>query len=188
MMTPTSEESLNAWFRREILPHEEALLRYLTHIWRNHNEVHDLRQETYLRVCQAASRAKPQQPKAFLLATARHLMTDQFRRRQILAIDVVGDSQSLDIMVDENSPEVRAAVHDELRRLSEALNTLPPKCREVVWLRRVDGLPQKEVAGRLGIAQKTVEKHIRNGMRLLARALFQPQADRVLKKGSALLQ
>ena len=32
-------ESLDAWFKREILVHEEALVRYLTRMWRNREEV-----------------------------------------------------------------------------------------------------------------------------------------------------
>jgi RNA polymerase sigma-70 factor (ECF subfamily) len=38
----------------------------------------------------------------------------------------------------------------------------------VVWLRRVEQLSQREVAQRLGISEKTVEKHIAKGMRLIA--------------------
>jgi RNA polymerase sigma-70 factor (ECF subfamily) len=37
-----------------------------------------------------------------------------------------------------------------------------------VWLRRVEDLPQKEIARRLGISEKTVEKHIAKGSRLMA--------------------
>jgi len=43
---------------------------------------------------------------------------------------------------------------------------------EAVWMRRVDDLPQKEVAIRLGITQKTVEKARHEGMKLLATLLF----------------
>jgi RNA polymerase sigma-70 factor (ECF subfamily) len=38
----------------------------------------------------------------------------------------------------------------------------------VVWLRRIEDLPQKEIARRLGISEKTVEKHIAKGSRMLA--------------------
>jgi RNA polymerase sigma-70 factor (ECF subfamily) len=41
-----------------------------------------------------------------------------------------------------------------------------------VWLRRVEELSQKDVAARLGITEKTVEKHIAKGMRLLAEQWF----------------
>ena len=37
-----------------------------------------------------------------------------------------------------------------------------------MWLRRVKELSQKEVAARLALAEKTVEKHLRTGARLLA--------------------
>ena len=56
----------------------------------------------------------------------------------------------------------------ELKRLTDAFDRLPDRCREVVWLRRVEELPQKEVAARLGIGEKTVEKQVAKGMRLIA--------------------
>jgi RNA polymerase sigma factor (sigma-70 family) len=175
-----TEESLDAWFKREILVHEEALVRYVERMWRDRDEVRDLRQETYVRVYEAAARARPLQPKSFLFATARNLMTDHIRRRRIVAIDLVGDLEALNVMVEEKSPEVRTSAYEDLRHLAEAMDTLPPKCREVVWLRRVDELPQKKVARQLGITEKTVEKHVMKGMRLLAEALSRRNLRRVL--------
>lgn len=167
------DEPLDTWFKREILAHEAALMRYLTRMWRYRDEIVDLRQEIYVRVYEAACASRPRQPKSFLFATARHLMTDYVRRRRIVAIDTVGDLEALNVPVEERSPETRLSAHQELKRLAQALDSLPPKCREVVWLRRVDDLPQKEVAARLGVTQKTVEKHVMKGMKLLARALGQ---------------
>ena len=167
------EEVLDTWFKREILAHEEALVRYLGRAWRSREEIPDLRQEIYIRVYEAARKSRPLQPKSFLFTTARHLMTDHIRRRRIVAIDTVGDLDALNVPgVDENVPEQRASAYQELRRLAEALEQLPPKCREVIWMRRVENLPQKEVAIRLNVTQKTVEKHVMKGMKLLAAALF----------------
>jgi RNA polymerase sigma-70 factor (ECF subfamily) len=59
-----------------------------------------------------------------------------------------------------------------LRRLAEAFDRLPDRCREVVWLRKVEELPQKEVARRLGVAEKTVEKQVAKGARLIADYMF----------------
>lgn len=172
--TPGSVGTLDEWFRREILSQEQALRRYLTRSWRNRDETDDLRQETYVRVYEAAAKERPAQPKAFLFATARNLMTDRIRRRRVVAIDPVADLDTVSYVVDDNSPEAYATVHEELRRLAEALDTLPPRCRQVVWLRRIDDLSQKEVASQLGIAQKTVEKHVMRGMKLLDQALSNP--------------
>jgi len=161
-------ESLDSWFKREILVHEGALVRYLLRLWPSRDEVDDLRQEIYIRVYEAAAKARPHSPKSFLFATARHLMTDRIRRARIVAIDAVEDLESLNVLVDEVSPEARASAHQELRRLAEAIDVLPDTYREVVWLRRVEDIPQKEVAIRLGITEKSVEKYVMRGMRLLA--------------------
>jgi len=171
MVRPVTEP-LKVWFAREILAHEAALMRYLNRTWPQRNEIHDLRQEIYIRIYEAAGRARPAAPKSFLFTTARNLMADRVRRSRVVSIEAIGDSATLNVMVDEVSPERRLDGRQELRRLGQALNTLPPKCREVVWLRRVDEMSQKEVAQRLGISVRTVETHVLKGMRMLADAFF----------------
>jgi len=161
------------WFVREILVHERALALFLQRSWAHRDELHDLRQEVYARVYEAASRSRPTAPKAFLFATARHLMTDRLRRSRVVSIEPVGDFESSNVyLIDEVSPERWMGTRQALARLAEALDRLPDRCREVVWLRRVEELPQKGVAERLGISEKTVEKHLAKGMRLLADHLY----------------
>ena len=171
-------ESLKAWFAREILVHEAALVRYLNRKWRRREEVHDLRQEIYVRVFEAAAKAYPTSPKSFLFTTARNLMADRIRRGRIVSIDAVGlleavgDADVSNVLIDEMSPERRVGGREELKRLAQAFDSLPPRCREVVWLRRVEDLPQKEVARRLGISERTVECQVLKGMRWLADAFL----------------
>lgn len=162
------DETLNAWFKREILIHEAALMRYLTRIWSSPQEITDLRQDIYVRVYEAASKTPPFSPKSFLFTTARHLLIDRIRRKRIVSIDAVGDLEALNVLIDEITPEQHMSAHQELRRLADAIDQLPPRCREVVWLRRVEQMPQRDVAVRLGMTQKRVEKHVMNGMKLLA--------------------
>jgi RNA polymerase sigma factor (sigma-70 family) len=166
------EESLDNWFKREILAHEAALMRFLARSGSNSEDAMDLRQDVYVRVYEAASKSRPHAAKSFLFTTARHLITDRFRRQRVVAIDAVADLDALNVMIEEIGPERRLSAHQELRRLAQAIDILPPKCRQTVWMRRVDELPQKEVAARMGITQKTVEKHLMKGMQLLADALF----------------
>lgn len=166
------DETLEAWFIREILAHEDALVRYLGRHWRKQEEVLDLRQEVYVRVYETAASSRPLTPRAFLFATARNLLIDRVRRQRVVSIEAVGDLESLNVLVDELSPEQHLHGRQELFRLTQAFDDLPPRCREAVWMRRVDELPQKEIARRLGITQKVVEKHITLGMRRLADAMF----------------
>ena len=161
------------WFVSEVLVHERALALFLQRSWPHRDEWHDLRQEVYARVYEAASRARPDTPKAFLFATARHLMTDRLRRSRVVSIEPVGDFESSNVyLIDEVSPERWLGTRQALRRLTQALERLPDRCREVVWLRRVEELSQKDVAARLGISEKTVEKHLAKGMRLIADYLY----------------
>jgi len=162
------QSPLDAWFVREILVHEEALTRYLQRCWPHRDDVHDLRQEVYVRVYEAAGKALPASPKSFLFASARNLITDRLRRGRVVSIETMGDLEPLHVLVDEVSPERRFDGRQALRRLSEAFDRLPDRCRQVLWLRRVEELPQKVVASQLGISEKTVEKHVANGIRLIA--------------------
>src|SRR5690606_37490994 len=102
----------------------------------------------------------------------RHLMTDRLRRGKVVSIEPMGDFEPSRVLVDEVTPERWSGGRQTLHRLSDALDRLPARCREVVWLRRVEDLSQKDVALRLGISEKTVEKQIAKGMRLLADALY----------------
>ena len=171
------QNDLDAWFIREILTHEAALMRFLQRHWPQREDHHDLRQELYARVYEAASRALPTQPKAFLFTSARHLMADRIRRNRVVSIETMGDLEPSSVLVDDVSPERWCGGRQLLRRLSDAFDCLPDRCREVVWLRRVEQLSLKEVAMRLGITEKTVEKHIAKGMRLLADALHGEHRD-----------
>ncbi len=166
------QPTLDDWFKREILIHEAALLRYLNRVWRDSAEVRDLRQEIYARVYEAAAKSRPHSAKSFLFATARNLLADRMRRARIVSIEAVGDPDALNVMVDELSPERRLSAWQELRTLATALNGLPPRCREAVWLRKVDEFSTKEVARQLSISERTVEAQLLKGMRLLTDAIF----------------
>jgi RNA polymerase sigma factor (sigma-70 family) len=166
------DESLDSWFKREILVHEGSLLRYLARVWPNHNEIHDLRQDIYVRVYEAARTARPTAPRAFIFATARNLMVDHLRRRRVVSIEAIGDPDALNVLIDEVSPERRLNAWQELKRATRAVNKLPPRCREVVWLRKIEDLSVKDIADQLGVSVRTVEGQIRKGMRLLSDTVF----------------
>jgi len=166
------DESLDGWFKREILSHETALVRYLARAWPRRDDVSDLRQETYARVYAAASTARPQAPRAFLFSTAHNLVLDRIRRERVVSIDAVEDVDRLNVLVEEISPEQCAMGREQLELLARAFELLPRKCREVVLLRRVQEVPQRELAKRLRISERTVERHVSKGVRLLAKYLL----------------
>jgi RNA polymerase sigma-70 factor (ECF subfamily) len=163
---------LDDWFVREVLPLEAALTRFLRRHRQAGDDVADLLQEVYVRLYESAARRRPDLVQPFVFATARHLLIDLARRAQIVSIEAYADLETLDLSSDDLTPERHASGHQELRLLQAALDQLPLRCGEVVRLRKIDGMSQREVAQHMGIAEDTVEKQISKGMRALADALL----------------
>jgi RNA polymerase sigma-70 factor (ECF subfamily) len=169
--------SVDQWFTAEILPHAASLVHYLRRIWRDESEVYDLRQEIFIRIyenAQITQRDLPTETKAknLLFVTARHLISDRIRHERIISIDYTQDLDGLNVLIDEISPERRLSARQELRRLSEALDQLPDPCRTAIWLKRVEGLSQREIAARLGISEGSLEGYLTRGVRALTKAVF----------------
>ena len=58
------------------------------------------------------------------------------------------------------------------RAVHAAIRRLPPRCQETVVLRKVEGLSLREISVRMNISEKTVERHLTEGLRSLADVLF----------------
>jgi RNA polymerase sigma factor (sigma-70 family) len=175
------DPEFKAWFVREILAHEAALTRFLTRRWLNSSEVADLCHDAYIKVIEAAERQRPTSPKAFLFSIAKNLLVDRARRNQIIPIDLIQDADSLNVLVDEVSPERVTSGLQHLLRVTRAFERLPDRCRDVVWMRKIEDIPQKEIARQLGIAEATVESYLVRGIRMLTQFCYGAQSDRESK-------
>lgn len=165
------------WFVREVLPLEAVLTQFLHHNWRNKSEIPDLRQDIYIKVYQAAQRQIPERTKPFLFATARNHLITRLRDESIVPIEAIADPDTLSIAADTPGPDRSAIARDALRRLQAALDRLPPRCREAVVLRKIEGLSVREIAERMGVAEKTVKNHLTEGVRSLANSLYADPTD-----------
>lgn len=145
-------------------------MRFLRRHWRDAGEIADLRQEIYLRLYQSARNERPVPVKPFLFQIGRNLMIDRLRQKSVVSIEAVGDIESLGFEDSEPSPERRVLARQELRRMLLAMDRLPARCRQVILLRRVQGLSQREVAEKLGVKEEIVENEVARGVRLLADA------------------
>lgn len=164
-------DDLDQWFAREILSLEPMLNRFLQRKWRDKTEIPDLRQEAYIRVYDAARCKRPQLAKPFLFLTVRNLMIDRLRQKSIVSIETMADFGWSNVSDDKPSPEQNAAARQELQLLQEAMDALPARCRQVVVLRKVEGLSQRDVAQRLDVTEDVVEHQLAKGLRLLAQAM-----------------
>lgn len=166
------KKDLDSWFVEEVLPIEPVLMYYLRRNWRVDADIADLRQDIYIRIYEAAAKERPLATRAFVLQTARNLLIDRARHASIVPIEACADIDLLDTLADDLTPERHVAARMELGRLQTALEHLPPRCREVVKLRRIHGLSQRETADAMGITIETVENQLAKGIRVMAAALL----------------
>lgn len=160
-------ETLNAWFRREVLPLERALTAFIRRNWRVADDVIDIRQEIYERVLQGASKGLPSNAPPYVYTLARNHLINIAKRARIVSFDLVADLESVDRDMDMLATERHLTARDELRRAQEGLALLSPRCREVVQLRKLEGLSTREAAERLGVGSDAVERQLVMGMRAL---------------------
>ncbi len=58
------------------------------------------------------------------------------------------------------SPDVEIISQEEVDRINKAIEQLPPKCKHVFFLAKIERLPYLEIADMLGISVKTINNHI----------------------------
>ena len=145
------------WFVEEVLPHEPALRAWLRARFPVVTDADDLVQETYARLMQAHATGPIACPRAFLFVTARNLALNHLRHQRIERPEGAAEIDALSV-ADERVGIPEALAHaEDFQILIRAIESLPERCRQVVTLRKIYGLSQKEAAERLGISEHTVE-------------------------------
>jgi RNA polymerase sigma factor (sigma-70 family) len=161
------------WLARHVLPHEGLLRARLRGLSVYGLDVEDVIQETYTRMLSVPTLETIRYPKQYALMTAKSIIVDHVRRSRVVSITLSGSLETLDVPEPEVSAEQRVVFQQEVIAVNQALQRLPKLWREILVLRRIDGLSQKDVANKLSISERTVEKYLGNGARLLARIFAQ---------------
>jgi len=172
--TPTSEplafEDKALWFAAAVQPHDLALRGYLRSRFPS-VEAEEVVQESYYRLLKARAKGKIALSKAYIFAVARNTALTLLHRRRIYSAAALADLP--DSAVLEEKSDVSARLNDQLRfQLAlEAIDRLPPRCREVFRLAALDHLSTAEIARRTGVAENTVYAQLAIGVRKCAEFL-----------------
>lgn len=158
---------LNAWFVREVLPLERALTSYIRRNWRVAEDVLELRQDIYEHSLIGARRALPLNARAYVFTVARNHLINQAKRARIVQIETIADLDSAPREIDMFEAERVLTARDQLRHVKQGIDKLPPKCREVILLQKVEGLTDRQAAERLGVNVETIRRQIKLGMKAL---------------------
>jgi RNA polymerase sigma factor (sigma-70 family) len=163
---------LSEWFSEEVKSHEPALRGFLHARFPGLREADDVVQESFVRVLRARAAHGITNAKSFLFSTARNLALDLVRREKVVPFESI-EVSALPFVLDYGRNAADHLCHaEELHLLEAAIAALPARCREVLALRKLHGLPREEIARRLGISPATVNAQIALGM-LRCRRYFQ---------------
>ena len=143
------------------LYHQEAprLLRFFRRRSVDKEDSPDLVQEAFLRFLRAGAQTSDR-PVAYLHRIARNLLFDRSRRQARRR--AVFDAKPLEKDAASVPPDQAYAIEASqlMQSYQQAVNTLPPRTREVFLLHRVEELSYRQIAERLGIGLRTVEWHL----------------------------
>lgn len=146
------------------LENNTFLKKYLARFLSELQDIEDVVQETYLRAYKAESRKAIDQPKAFLFRIARNLALTELTKKSHQITDFLEDITLSAVTEAGASVEDEIEARQNLGIYCEAVAVLPERTRRVYLLRKVHGLPHKEIAQRLELSVSSVEKHLKKGM------------------------
>lgn len=168
---PTEPVVLNdqsRWFAEEVLPHEQPLRSYLRQSLPSLADVDDLVQDCFARMLRAKNTGTVRAPKPLLFAIARNAVRDFIERKGRAQLIPITENAECAVLEGDSDVVELVCRKQELALLSEAIRSLPERCREVLLLRKIKGLSQREIAALLGIAEHTVEALAAKGTRRCA--------------------
>lgn len=156
-------ESRSEIFTKLFAESRDALHRYIRRFVGSSETAKEIVQEAFLRTYR--ERATVTTLRAFLFSTARNLAANEYRHRRTVERGVAAEFGDSRVNPQSESLESELIRDERNRLIQEAIDHLPRQCRAAFTLRVFHECSYKEVADRLGISAKTVEKHIARGLR-----------------------
>jgi RNA polymerase sigma factor (sigma-70 family) len=157
------QDSFRALYER----HSGAVFHYLTALVGRERAL-DALQETFLRVYRNLDRYDSGRSfRSWVLGVARNVGLDTIRREGVRATSPLTEDPAHDI----RGPAEQASQREQDALLRQSVSDLPPGERAVFLLRQVEGLPYREIATTLGIAERTAQHRMRQAVERLAGTL-----------------
>lgn len=162
-------------FETFVRAHREPLLGFLRKRGAD-EDAGDVLQETLIRLMRYRSQP-PEQLRPLMYRIGLNVLADRGRRLQSRQADahvsLDGDFDALPSS--ELAHEQRIDHQQALQQVRAAILQLPPRCRQVYLLNRIEAMSYPQIARHCDISVKAVEKHVSRALRLL-RASLHPQA------------
>ena len=145
------------------LEHSRYLKSFLHRYIHRQQDIEDIAQEAYIRAFKVEQDAEVGHPKTLLFTIAKNIALNELRSKARRVTDYMEECQTLPEQA-SSTAEDEVVAFEYLEHYCAAVDNLPEQCRRVYLLRKVHGLSHKEIAERLQITVRTVERHLQKGM------------------------
>lgn len=136
---------------------EEIVSDVFFEVWKNRDKIHELRNE-----------------KVWLLTVTHNKAISYLRKKEHSVSPVSWDDVGEHAFQTElQTPDEKLISQEEMNRINKIINNLPPRCRQVFVLAKIEKLLYKDIAEILGISVKTINIHVAKALEQISEALKQ---------------
>lgn len=131
-------------FERLVMPHQDAAFNLARWLLRSRADAEDVTQEALIRAYRFFTGFQGRDARAWLLQIVRNACYTWMEKNR--AVDLTMEFDETVHTKGVKTPEEAAVASNERERLARALENLPPRSREVIVLRELEGCSYKEIA------------------------------------------
>lgn len=162
--------------------HSTALRSFLHGRMGGSHELEDVLQEVFVRLARMEDLNERLPPgrkdcRSFIYTTANHLIVDMERRRAVRRGHLEAEQESaLEVRVEVATD----ALADDTRQLDvieRAIKSLPPVWRQAFVLSRFRHMSYKQIADKMGVSARSVEKYIGHALVKIRAAISRAQGE-----------
>jgi RNA polymerase sigma factor (sigma-70 family) len=165
-------------YHRLRMKYYDAIFKLVNRMVRNRQEVEDLTQEAFIKAFTSLDKFDNQYSfSTWLYKIATNNSIDHIRKKklQTFSINKPIESEESDYSFElpdtEPEPDQELIFSQRKKMLDEAMNSLPPKYRQVILMRHVDEKEYQEIAKTLKLPLGTIKAHIFRARELLYKQL-----------------
>lgn len=142
-----------------------ALKSFVNSYTKSYEQTNDILQDTFIKLWNSREDLDLNKSvKSLLFKTSYNIYIDKYRKRQ-REINML-DGWKYKCLIEMSKNDEDEGIH-KLKLVEEAIEKLPPKCKEVFLLSKYEELKYKEIANQLNVSIKTVEVQMGKAFRII---------------------